>query len=234
MDNKKEKIVVFSGAGISAESGLKTFRDSGGLWEEYDIYEVATPEAFESNPQLVLDFYNMRRAQLKEASPNDAHRAIVQLEQQYDVTVVTQNVDDLHERAGSSRVVHLHGELTKVRCSVNASDSRHIGYEHLEIGDLSDKGHQLRPDIVWFGEPVPMMDVAFQKIQQADILIVVGTSLNVYPAAGLVHATSVSCKKYLIDPNAHEILNVANMKIINEKAGTGMSRLSEFLLEKPI
>ena len=234
MSKKQKNIVVFSGAGISAESGLKTFRDSGGLWEEYNIYEVATPEAFTSNPELVLNFYNMRRNQLKEARPNDAHRAIVKLEDQFNVTVITQNVDDLHERAGSSNVVHLHGELTKVRCTVDESDIQHIGYENLELGDMSSGGHQLRPHIVWFGEAVPMMDHALGITNRADIFITVGTSLNVYPAAGLIDATALHCKKYLIDPNASEILNSGNMEILNEKAGTGMSRLSQKLLENII
>lgn len=230
MDTDRTKIVVFSGAGVSAESGLKTFRDSGGLWEEYDIYEVATPEAFEANPELVLNFYNQRRAQLRDVAPNEAHKSIVTLEEKFDVTVITQNVDDLHERAGSSKVVHLHGELTKVRCSQNENEVISIGYSDLKLGDVSSTGNQLRPHIVWFGEAVPMMDVAIDIVQKTDILITIGTSLNVYPAAGLVYATKMECKKYIIDPNVNEISNVSNMEMINEKAGTGMSRLSKMLL----
>ncbi|NND78092.1 MAG: NAD-dependent deacylase [Flavobacteriales bacterium] len=224
-----KKLVVFSGAGMSAESGLKTFRDSGGLWEEYDIYKVATPEAFEKDPELVLKFYNMRRAQLANAEPNEAHIGVASLEEKYSVDVVTQNVDDLHERAGSTRVLHLHGELRKVRSVKNPDLRKDIAYKDIKLGDLAEDGGQWRPDVVWFGEAVPMMDSAIAKVAQADILVIIGTSLNVYPAAGLASVAGQNCKKYLIDPNADGINVSKDVFLINEKAGTGMSRLLEIL-----
>ncbi|MEM7160805.1 MAG: Sir2 family NAD-dependent protein deacetylase [Bacteroidota bacterium] len=226
-----KKLVLFSGAGISAESGLKTFRDSGGLWENYSIYEVATPEAFAKNPQLVLDFYNMRRTQLENAFPNEAHKMGVKLEEYYDVHIITQNVDDLHERAGSKKVLHLHGELRMVRSTKNPSIRKDIVYQSVSLGDTASDGAQWRPDIVWFGEAVPKMDEAIAIVRKADILVTVGTSLNVYPAAGLVDAANENCLKYIIDPNADEILSVSDMHIIKEKAGTGMSRLFNILSE---
>jgi len=226
-----KKVIVFSGAGISAESGLKTFRDSDGLWENYNVYDVATPEAFSNNPKLVLDFYNMRRIQLAEVKPNEAHLKTAELEEHFDVTVITQNVDDLHERAGSKNVIHLHGELVMVRSVLTPSLKKNIGYREIKVGDLAEDGGQWRPDIVWFGEAVPMMDEAISLVYKADILITVGTSLNVYPAAGLVQSAHPKCKKYIIDPNANEIKGLNDMTIINEKAGTGMSRLFEMLLK---
>lgn len=184
-DNKKH-IVVFTGAGVSAESGLKTFRDSDGLWENYRIEEVATPEAWERNPKLVLEFYNMRRKQCMEAQPNKAHQLIAELEKYYNVSVITQNIDDLHERAGSTNVLHLHGEIMKVRSSVDDNLIYPIKKWNLELGEKCEKGSQLRPHIVWFGEPVPMMEKAIEIVQTADVFIVVGSSLVVYPAAGLL------------------------------------------------
>ena len=225
-----KKAVVFSGAGISAESGLKTFRDSGGLWEEYNIYEVATPEAFAKDPNLVLSFYNLRRTQLGNVQPNQAHIKVAELEKHFAVSVITQNVDDLHERAGSTDVLHLHGELRKVRSVNTPSLKKDIGYSEIVLGDKAEDGAQWRPDIVWYGEEVPMMDAAIEIVRSAELLIVVGTSLNVYPAAGLVSIASPECEKYLIDPNAEEIASTSDLHIINEKAGTGMSRLLKMLL----
>lgn len=227
-----KNLVIFSGAGMSAESGLKTFRDSGGLWEEHSIYDVATPEAFERDPELVLSFYNNRRAQLGKAEPNDGHKAIAGLESHFNVNVITQNVDDLHERAGSSQILHLHGELRKVRSTNDASLISDIGYKKIDLGDLASDGGQLRPHIVWFGEAVPKMDEAISIVQGAEILVVIGTSLNVYPAAGLLDIADPLAKKYLIDPNANEIVSADGIVAINEKAATGMSRLFEILLKE--
>lgn len=196
----KQKLVIFSGAGISAESGIKTFRGSDGLWENHRIEDVATPEAFAANPELVLEFYNQRRKQVIEAKPNEAHQAIASAEDFFDIQIITQNIDDLHERAGSSKVLHLHGEIRKAR-SVNDEKTLYsIEGDCLNLGDYCPNGNQLRPHVVWFGEAVPMYDIALPMIQQADILVVVGTSLNVYPAAGLINFTKVNCKKYLVDP----------------------------------
>ena len=197
----KKKIAVLTGAGVSAESGFATFRDSGGLWEQYDVYDVASIEGWYRNRPLVLDFYNERRAQLKDAKPNAAHLAIAALEKDYHVDVITQNVDNLHERAGSTRVLHLHGELTKVRPenSLN-SGVRDIGYRDINLGDTDGHGVQLRPHIVWFGEAVPELERAARAVSQADILLIIGTSLNVYPAAGLYQYLKVGNPIYLVDP----------------------------------
>lgn len=197
----KKKVVVLSGAGISAESGIKTFRDTGGLWENYDIHEVATFEAWERNPTLVLNFYNARRKQVLSAQPNDAHHSLVLLEKHFDVHIVTQNIDDLHERSGSSKVLHLHGEILKAR-STNNTEKTYPILSDLRLGDLASDGHQLRPHIVWFGEAVPAMEEAISIVNNCDILIIVGTSLNVYPAAGLAYACSDFAEKYIIDPAA--------------------------------
>lgn len=192
-------IVVLTGAGMSAESGLKTFRDADGLWEGHDVMEVASPYGFAANPQLVLDFYNQRRRQLLEVEPNSAHFALAEFEKDYKVTIVTQNVDDLHERAGSSNVIHLHGELLKVRSIYDEFDV--MSWEKdLKLGDLCQKGHQLRPHIVWFGEMVPMIEKAMSICETADILVIIGTSMQVYPAASLLHYVSTSTKIYYIDP----------------------------------
>lgn len=193
------KISVLTGAGISAESGLKTFRDSNGLWEGHDVMEVASPQGFARNPELVLDFYNQRRRQLKEVSPNLAHKAIAELENSHEVVVITQNVDDLHERAGSSKVIHLHGELRKARSTRDSNDIM-IWEEDICIGDVCSKGHQLRPHIVWFGEAVPMMEVALDEIVDCDIVMIVGTSMQVYPAASLMQYAPSHSKVFFIDP----------------------------------
>lgn len=194
------KITVLSGAGISAESGLKTFRDAGGLWEGHDVMEVASPQGWQNNRELVLEFYNQRRKQLLSCNPNSAHEAIAQLENNHQVTVVTQNVDDLHERGGSTDVLHLHGELLKVRCSRIHDDVRYWDTD-LNLGDLSKNGHQLRPHIVWFGEQVPMYPKASEIVSESDALIIVGTSMQVYPAAGLINDAPSRAHIYFVDPN---------------------------------
>lgn len=196
----KKKIVVLSGAGISAESGLGTFRDSGGLWEKFDIQKVATIQAWQEDPKLVLSFYNARRAQVLTAKPNKGHFALVDLEKKFDVSIITQNIDDLHERAGSSNVIHLHGEIKKAR-SVKTDKILYPIEGDIKLGDLTPSGEQLRPHVVWFGEAVPKMDEAEALVKSCDILIIVGTSLNVYPAAGLVFSCGPKTKKILIDPN---------------------------------
>ena len=206
---KKKKIVVLTGAGVSAESGISTFRDSNGLWENYKVEDVASIEGWYRNPQLVLDFYNARRSQLAQVRPNDAHRAIATLENDYDVTVVTQNVDNLHERAGSTRIIHLHGELTKVRpencCNEMDGFSEvsvfDIGADPINVGDLAPNGSQLRPHIVWFGEAVPKINQAIDAVEAADVLLIVGTSLQVYPAAGLYRFAKADAPIYIIDPD---------------------------------
>lgn len=227
----KPKLVVFTGAGISAESGIKTFRDSGGLWEEFDINEVATPQAWEKNQRLVLDFYNKRRKQVLEAKPNKAHFALVELEQKYDVQIITQNIDDLHERAGSKKVLHLHGEITKSRSSVDHSLVYKIAGEEIKLGDKCEKGSQLRPHIVWFGEMVPMMETANIIAEKADIFVVVGTSMAVYPAAGIIDYSPQDIPKYLIDPSDIKVTGIANLKVIKEKASIGLPKLASDLLK---
>ena len=200
----KKKLVIFSGAGISAESGLSTFRDNGGLWDNYDINEVATPEAWSKNPTLVLDFYNMRRENALNAQPNLAHKTIAELEEKFDVVVITQNIDDLHERSGSKNVLHLHGEITKVR-STGTDKVYYHGNNKLYLGDLCPDGYQLRPHIVWFGEAVPSLGKADEIVRTADIFIITGTSLNVYPAAGLVNSAPINSIKYLIIPDETDL-----------------------------
>lgn len=228
-----KNLVVFTGAGISAESGLKTFRDTDGLWEEYNVMDVATPEAWELNRNLVLEFYNKRRKQILEAQPNDAHEAIALLEKKYQVTVITQNIDDLHERAGSGNVLHLHGNITYAR-STNPNDHHlyPIKGNNLNPGDLCPNGFQLRPHVVWFGEEVPAYPLAQEIIKKADLLIVCGTSLTVYPAAGLVFHAHYKCKKYLVDPNHVRLTDIENLTIIKEKASTGMKMLAQKLLSE--
>lgn len=227
----KPKLVVFTGAGISAESGIKTFRDSGGLWEEFDINEVATPQAWEKNKALVLDFYNKRRKQVLEAQPNRAHYALVELEQKYDVQIITQNIDDLHERAGSKKVLHLHGEITKSRSTAESSLVYKIKNAEIKIGDKCEKGSQLRPHIVWFGEAVPMMDLANTMAEKADIFMVVGTSLAVYPAAGIIDYSPQHIPKYLIDPSDVKVNGIDNLIVIKEKASVGLPSLVSELLK---
>lgn len=227
-----QTVVVLTGSGISAESGISTFRDSGGLWEQYDIEDVATPEAFEQNPELVLDFYNQRRKQLFEVEPNAAHYALARLEKSYDVQIITQNVDDLHERAGSSNVLHLHGELKKARSTADPSLVYELDSWQLNPQDKCEKGSQLRPHVVWFGEPVPMMQEAVRITSKANICMVIGTSLNVYPAAGLIHYVPRGNPIYLIDPAAKEPYGVKNLKMYREKAGKAVPELVETLLKE--
>lgn len=225
-----QKIVVFTGAGVSAESGIKTFRDHDGLWENHRISEVATPDAWRKNPKLVLDFYNERRKQLLNAKPNQAHKIIAQLQEKYDVEVVTQNIDNLHEKAGSKKVIHLHGELMKCRSTVNPNLIYTLKNWKLNIGDKCELGSQLRPHVVWFGEAVPNMEKAYEATSKADIFIVVGSSLTVYPAAGLVNFVIPTAKKFLIDPNDISIQDIENLIVYKEKASSGMEKLALELL----
>ena len=227
-----KKLVILTGAGMSAESGIKTFRDTGGLWEEYDVTEVATPMAWWNNRDLVLRFYNERRRQLENVSPNDGHLGIAKLEKHFDVTVITQNVDNLHERAGSTRIVHLHGELTKARSTSDPSLIYEIGYKNINPGDKCEKGSQLRPHIVWFGEAVPMMDEAARITSEADIFVVVGSSLNVYPAAGLICYAPDRASLWLIDPNEVYVPVNRHVEVIRETASKGVAVLAERLLTK--
>ena len=220
-----QKIVILTGAGMSADSGLKTFRDADGLWEGHDVMEVASPQGFARNPELVLDFYNQRRRQLRDAKPNAGHLALVELESVYDVSIVTQNVDDLHERAGSSHVLHLHGELFKIRSTGNSRDIKEWK-EDICVGDLCDQGHQLRPHIVWFGEDVPLLHDAAALTQQADLLIVIGTSMQVYPASSLIHYTQSGIPKFFIDPNPTiSAYQYDDLDIIAERAAIGVPTL---------
>lgn len=225
-------VVILSGAGISAESGISTFRDSGGLWEQHRIEDVATYEAWQKNRKLVLEFYNQRRKQLVTVHPNAAHHALVKLEQKYTVQIITQNVDDLHERAGSANVLHLHGELLKARSTVDPALVYNIEGWELKEGDFCEKGSQLRPHIVWFGEAVPMITTASEIALTADVFIVIGTSLNVYPAAGLIEYAPRSSKKFLIDPNAKAMPWIQNLTVISKKAGEGVPELVDELLEQ--
>jgi NAD-dependent deacetylase len=225
------KITILTGAGISAESGLATFRDSGGLWEGYRIEDVATPEAWRKDQELVLEFYNMRRKAALNAQPNAGHLALVKLEEKFDVTIVTQNVDNLHEKAGSSNVIHLHGELFKSRSTIDPRLVYEIQGWELKRGDKCEKGSQLRPHIVWFGEAVPMMDIAVEKTIAADIFIVVGTSLQVYPAAGLLDYIADGVSKYVIDPNLPSVSSRPNLHLIQKKGSVGMDELVEKLMK---
>jgi NAD-dependent deacetylase len=224
----KKKIVVFSGAGMSAESGIKTFRDTGGLWEEYKIEDVATFSAWTKNQKLVLDFYNQRRKQIMEAVPNEAHKLVAGLQTEFDVQVITQNIDDLHERAGSKNVLHLHGEIMKSRSSESDKLIYNLKSWEIKPGDLCELGSQLRPHIVWFGEAVPEMDHATALAEEADIFITIGTSLNVYPAANLIHVVDTSIPKFLIDPGEFNLDYIKNLTVIKAKAVEGM----EILLKK--
>lgn len=227
-----KKVVVLSGAGVSAESGIKTFRDSGGLWENHDIMDVASPEGWERNPELVLNFYNQRRKHALQARPNEGHLIIAQLEKYFNVAVVTQNVDHLHETAGSTRVIHLHGELFKSRSTADPSLIYDIIGSELNIGDFCEKGSQLRPHIVWFGELVPMMDVAISEAITADIFIVIGTSLQVYPAAGLIEYVKRTSPIFVIDPNLPFIPHRKNLHLIEEVGSTGMAKVRDLLIKE--
>lgn len=221
-------ISILTGAGISAESGVKTFRDHDGLWEGHDVMQVATPQAFEKNPGFVLDFYNIRRQQLLTVQPNLAHQRLVDLETQFNVDIITQNVDDLHERAGSSRVTHLHGELMKVRSTFD-QDLIYDWKDDLNLGDFCEHHHQLRPHVVWFGEAVPMIEKAIDILKQTDVLIIIGTSMQVYPAAGLIDFAPSSTPIYFIDPNPN-ISDSTGVHLYAEKATTGVDKLVRKLL----
>lgn len=227
-----EKITVLTGAGISAESGLKTFRDSDGLWENHRIEDVATPEAWDRDPELVLKFYNERRKQVNLAQPNKAHQLLAELEKNYEVNIVTQNIDDLHEKGGSTKVHHLHGEINKARSTVDPSLIYDLNHWEMKMGDTCDNGSQLRPHIVWFGEPVPMIDRVIHFFEIADKIIVIGTSLGVYPAAGLINYASPGIEKYYIDPMGVSNMDRDDFTVIAKKAVDGLSELVKLLNEK--
>lgn len=228
----KKKIVVLTGAGISAESGIATFRDANGLWEGHDVMEVASPQGWHKNRELVLDFYNQRRKNALEASPNAGHVALVALEKKYNVVIITQNVDNLHERAGSSQVIHLHGSLFQSRSTLDPSLVYPIAGWKLKMGDKCAKGSQLRPNIVWFGEAVPLMEDAIEEILTADSVLVVGTSLVVYPAAGLINYVNNKVPIYVIDPNLPDLAPRPNLILLPEKAGIALPRIAdEFLAD---
>ena len=225
-----KKLVILTGAGMSAESGIRTFRDSDGLWEEYEVTDVATPMAWQKNMPLVLKFYNERRKQLAAAEPNEGHHGIADLENYFDVHVITQNIDNLHERAGSKNVLHLHGELTKARSTVDPSLIYDIGYNDIKLGDRCEKGSQLRPYIVWFGEAVPMLDEAIRITRTADIFVVIGSSLVVYPAAGLISYAPDKAPVFLIDPKEVSVPLSRKIEVIKEKASKGVEILRERLI----
>ena len=225
-----QKVIILTGAGISAESGISTFRDSDGLWENHNVEDVATHEGYLRNPQLVLDFYNARRRQSLQAQPNEAHRQLVRLEQYYDVHIITQNIDKLHEQAGSTQVLHLHGEIDKARSDRNPDLIIPIGHRDINLGDLAPDGTQLRPHIVWFGEAVPNIEPATELCQQADHFIVIGTSMNVYPAAGLIHYIPRHTPCYLVDPKAVPVSRP--ITTFTEKATTGVPKLVNLLIEQ--
>ena len=224
-----KKLVALTGAGISAESGIPTFRDSGGLWEGYPVEDVATPEGWRKDPALVLDFYNQRRKKALEVKPNRGHEILAELEKDFDVTIVTQNVDNLHEQAGSTKVIHLHGSLFESRSTHDESLVYPIKGWELKWGDVCEKGFQLRPNIVWFGEMVPMMEIAGEIASKADIFLVVGTSMVVYPAAGLIDYVPKNVTKYIIDPKIPDVQPLPNLQFIAEKASTGMMKVRSML-----
>jgi NAD-dependent deacetylase len=226
-----KRLVVLTGAGISAESGIPTFRDADGLWEGYDVMEVATPEGWRKNPALVLDFYNQRRKRAIEVKPNRGHEILAELQNAFEVTVITQNVDDLHERAGSREVIHLHGSLFEARSTIDEKLVYPIKGWELKLGDLCESGSQLRPNIVWFGEMVPMIEVAADYASEADIFLVVGTSMLVYPAAGLINYVKYDVPKYVVDPNLPDIGHVPLLTMYAEKASTGMEKIRTELLK---
>jgi NAD-dependent deacetylase len=226
-----KKILVFSGAGISAESGISTFRDANGLWNNHRIEDVASPEGFQRNPALVLDFYNQRRRQIEKCLPNPAHKYVADLQDYFQVVVVTQNIDDLHERANSKNVIHLHGEITKAHGERSKFPLIDIRYKDINIGDTNDFGEQLRPAIVWFGEPVPMIEYAIEEVQNTDLMIVIGTSLQVYPAAGLLQYMPYNSKIIYIDPEANQNYHSDDIIKINKTASLGMEEVFAFLIE---
>lgn len=221
----KRKLVVLTGAGISAESGLKTFRGSDGLWEGYNIIDVATPEAWIRNPELVQRFYNERRAQILTAQPNNAHLALVKLEEYFDVTIITQNIDDLHERAGSTQIIHLHGIITYAQSNLNASLIYPVIGDEIKMGELCELGSQLRPHVVWFGEAVPMIEPAAFFCKEADLFMVIGTSLAVYPAAGLIDYVRTEVKKYIVDPVIPTVNGYQNIIKIEKSAKNGLEEI---------
>lgn len=225
----KQKLVILTGAGISAESGLKTFRDSDGLWEGYNVYEVATPRGFKANPALVLEFYNQRRKDVAKAQPNAAHIGLAALEKHFDVTIITQNIDDLHERGGSTNVLHLHGEIFKMRSVANSTKTYDIK-SNINVGDLAEDGSQLRPFIVWFEEEVPMIEVAAAVVAEADIFVVIGTSLQVYPAASLIDIAKRSIPKFIIDKKIPYTSSLQNITMIEKTASEGIAELTELLI----
>ncbi|WP_277487603.1 SIR2 family NAD-dependent protein deacylase [Catalinimonas alkaloidigena] len=227
-----QKVVVLSGSGISAESGIPTFRDSGGLWEGHDINDVATPQAWAKHPELVLDFYNQRRKAAQKAKPNAGHFSLVELEKYFDVVIITQNVDALHERAGSSKVIHLHGELDKARSTLDENLVYDIEGWEIKWGEKCERGSQLRPHIVWFGEMVPMMEVAYNEVVKADFFIVVGTSLQVYPAAGLLYDVTPGTPIYIVDPATPEYREQPYISPIKESASTGLPKLAAQLIKE--
>jgi len=228
-----KNLIILTGAGMSSESGIRTFRDSGGLWEEYDVTEVASPMGWSSNRDLVLRFYNDRRTQLVNCEPNAGHFGVAKLEEHFNVYVITQNIDNLHERAGSTKILHLHGELTKARSTADPSLVYDIGYKDIKPGDVCEKGSQLRPHIVWFGEAVPNMDEAIRITSTADIFVVIGSSLNVYPAAGLIDFAPAKASLWLIDPNDVYVSFNRNVEVIKEPASRGVEILTRRLLQLP-
>jgi NAD-dependent deacetylase len=225
-----KRLTVLTGAGVSAESGIRTFRDSNGLWENHDVMEVASPEGWRKNRELVLEFYNQRRTQAKDCQPNPAHLALAALEKYLDVQIITQNVDDLHERAGSSKVLHLHGELNKAQSTLDPNLIYPLNYREIKPGDTCEKGSQLRPFIVWFGEQVPMMVPAVNLVKESDFFLVLGTSLQVYPAASLIDYVPADSPKFLIDPVKPDTYLSEEIIIIQEKATTGMEKFSQIIL----
>jgi len=224
----KKHLVVLTGAGISAESGIKTFRDSDGLWMGHDINDVATPGGFAKNPELVLDFYNQRRREVKKANPNLAHKGLADLEDNFEVTIITQNIDDLHERGGSKNVLHLHGEIFKMRSCTNSTKIFNI-LNDISVGDFAEDGSQLRPHIVWFEEDVPMIETAVDVVRNADIFVVIGTSLQVYPAAGLIDLVKDEVPKYIIDKKIPPVHHLKNITILEGTASEGVERLKKLL-----
>ncbi|MGL5273417.1 MAG: SIR2 family NAD-dependent protein deacylase [Phocaeicola sp.] len=229
-----KKIVILSGAGMSAESGISTFRDSNGLWEQHSIEEVATPQGYAANPQLVTTFYNQRRKQMFEVEPNAGHKLLAELEKDYEVVIITQNVDNLHERGGSTSIIHLHGELDKVTSSIEPNNPTYIRQLkaeewEVEIGDLASDGSQLRPYIVWFGESVPNIEIAIDALESADYFVIIGTSLNVYPAAGLINYAPSAAKIFLIDPKEVKVATTRSVKVIQKGASEGVAELIKHL-----
>lgn len=230
----KKKIAILTGSGISQESGIATFRDSNGLWENHDVNKVASPSGWLMDEALVLKFYNERRKQIAVVEPNEAHKQLARLEEKYDVSIITQNIDDLHERGGSSKVLHVHGIITQAKSSGNHDYIVDIGYEDIKVGDLCPEGFQMRPNIVWFGESVPLMSTAEVLANDADIFIIIGTSFSVYPAAGLFGRTREGVPIYVIDPAQMPILGKSNVEYIQEKATKGVTDLVNKLLEESI